>query len=405
MTKKQQLLDVEIMQLTKNEQRKRSKSIFLGLLVVSILSLSICLVYANEGEEFSILNDSYERDVKIVVEENYAKIESELKYNETKDEFKIEIRTEPFKPPFSSDFLEFKLEYESKLNESKEVDLEFKVSFFEIVEYVDQNGNGAYEPNEDNIISIYKLENFAPISYTNSTGENGTIHVLEIETIDKVFLARIYAVGDFADINGQTIHPAQIKIDIEINNFAYNNEESALALLTKIESTEEMVSIDETEDEKQGRAKKEKGIQVNAEEYTGFFTWDEYVIVDGEEMTVSATELTQEENEQKLYLNYPRGIEIVHDPKIGIAGIVTQQEEEEEEEEERPDKKELTNFEGLFKNHKIDIHGFLGKYEPIINYFGQIVVPTLSKNIHFVISTVATLFVAIFVVISKRRKL
>ena len=44
--------------------------------------------------------------------------------------------------------------------------------------------------------------------------------------------------------------------------------------------------------------------------------------VDGANFPVNATPLTTDEEETKLYLNYPRGNEIIHDPKIGIANIL-----------------------------------------------------------------------------------
>jgi hypothetical protein len=58
--------------------------------------------------------------------------------------------------------------------------------------------------------------------------------------------------------------------------------------------------------------------------FTGFFSWSELVEVDGTNFNVTVSPLegdVEDEDDQILHLNYPQGISIIHDPKIGIAGI------------------------------------------------------------------------------------
>ena len=74
-----------------------------------------------------------------------------------------------------------------------------------------------------------------------------------------------------------------------------------------------------TGDEEEGYADDEKEVFVESDVYSGFFSWKETALIDGVEMDVLAKRITLEEEELKrLYLCYPRGNHIYHDPKIGI---------------------------------------------------------------------------------------
>ena len=58
----------------------------------------------------------------------------------------------------------------------------------------------------------------------------------------------------------------------------------------------------------------------------GFFTWEENATVDGISKPVLSSTIEvddDDELEQKLYLNYPRGTHIYHDPKVGIATLTS----------------------------------------------------------------------------------
>ena len=96
---------------------------------------------------------------------------------------------------------------------------------------------------------------------------------------------------------------------------------SQLALYTKLESGIEYEEEDHTEDEKEGYASDEEGVIVKHLDYAGVFTWKENALIDGvsKRVLTSTIEVDDEdENEQKMYLNYPRGSHIYHDPKVGV---------------------------------------------------------------------------------------
>ncbi|MHA1228551.1 MAG: hypothetical protein ACTSPV_17620 [Candidatus Hodarchaeales archaeon] len=260
-----------------------------------------------------------EREVKFEVQNDQVKIESELRTGETRDKIKIEFET--------SSEPKFRYEYRSR-TEMIDFDLEFKVRLYGLIEYVDSNSDGIYNESDDQIVQEMKFESmeFLPIEYTEQkTGTNTTIYIFNTTTTDGVFNVIFYVVGEFALIDGMLNTPTEIKIDIGIHNFPYKNDSSALALQIKLESKTEYEEENESEDEKKGYASDESAVETTINNFTGFFSWSNQVLVDNQNQTVLASPVQEDDidpNEQKLYLNYPRGIHIVHDPKIGVADIL-----------------------------------------------------------------------------------
>ena len=65
----------------------------------------------------------------------------------------------------------------------------------------------------------------------------------------------------------------------------------------------------------------EDSVIVTSVDYAGFFAWAENATVDGFSMKVLGSPLQIDDddvNEQKMYLNYPRGNHIYHDPIMGV---------------------------------------------------------------------------------------
>lgn len=209
-------------------------------------------------------------------------------------------------------------------DESIIYELECEVIFRALYEFVDLNDNGVYDHEIDQFIEDYGIYSFQPIVYTPlNISNNNTLHYVLINTTDGVFATHIYFVEEFVVVNDTLITPTQVKIDIEITNYNYNDDSSQLALYTKLRAEEQYEEKEETEDEKKGYATDEKEVSIKSGAYLGIFSWKETAIVDGVEMDVLVSMLDEEEDQyrQKLFINYPRGNHIYHDPKIGISFI------------------------------------------------------------------------------------
>ncbi|MFX0059262.1 MAG: hypothetical protein ACFE85_09000 [Candidatus Hodarchaeota archaeon] len=302
---------------------KNSRRYILGIFVLGLLifTINIGTVAASDNDDDGI-NDDFEesskRDIEVEFSANEFQIETVLRNGEPKDSIEFRIR-------YESEGLEVKVSYESEyLSEnSTESEIEFEVTFRKLIEFVDLNGNGIYDKSTDDTIQEVALDSFQPLIYSTSTIASDTVlHYFIVNTTDGVFAAHIFLVEEFEIVNDTLITPTQTKIDIEINNFNYLNDTSQLALYTKLESGVEYEDDDETEDEKEGYTSNEDGVITRNLNYAGIFAWKEVALVDGLSETVLSSTIEiddDDENEQKLYLNYPRGDHIYHDPKVGIA--------------------------------------------------------------------------------------
>ncbi|MFW9993937.1 MAG: hypothetical protein ACFFD4_17975 [Candidatus Odinarchaeota archaeon] len=305
------------------------------LLLVIVLPAFTGQAVANDGDEGDNdgdgVDDGYEevneREVGIEEGDYGASIQSELKHGENKDKFEIKIQLE-------DDGIKAELEYKTE-SDSLESELKFKVGISRLIEYNDTNGDGIYNASTDQIVQEVPLNDFQPIVFTNMTSGNATVHVLTVTTTDGVFTFRMYITGEFADINSSLISPAEVKIDIEIHGFNYLNDSSDLALQVKLKSSSEYEVDEEIEDEENDLATDETSLVTgtDANNFTGFFSWVETALIDGVNKTVKNSPLGADEDDEndhqdgayvvksKFYLNYPRGQDIIHDPKIGVTGV------------------------------------------------------------------------------------
>ncbi len=203
-----------------------------------------------------------------------------------------------------------------------ELKLRFEVKFQALIEYIDLNDNGVFDYENDTCVEDYGINSFQTIIYTPiNISDDSILHYFLINTTDGVFAAHIYFPEEFVSINGNLVAPTQIKIDIEITNYDYIEDNSQLALYTKLFSEDFYEEKEETEDEKNGVASEEKEVFTDNKEYTGIFSWKETAMIDGVEMPVLTNELElecEEDKIQRLLFNYPRAYHIYHDPKIGI---------------------------------------------------------------------------------------
>ncbi len=305
----------------KSKLLNKQKLFLGGLIVVLVFSAFLYLpVTAHEDEDEDGIDDETEDENRREVDIEYAPYEvtisSSIENNGIDNEFQIQVTV-------GSDGLVIELEFEED-NDTLETEIEFEVRFTEIIEFRDLSSDGIYNASDD-VIKTLELDDFKPIIYTTETIDNETVHVFFIETTDDIFTSTLYITGDFANISGVVIAPTQMKIDIGIHDFDYDELDTQLALKVELESELDVDYEDdeETEDEEYGYSDDEHEIEVNLADYSGFFSWIETVTVDDVEYEVKVTPLEYDGEDYRMYFNYPRGSDIIHDPKIGLSGILT----------------------------------------------------------------------------------
>ncbi|MFW9994681.1 MAG: hypothetical protein ACFFD4_21745 [Candidatus Odinarchaeota archaeon] len=308
---------------------------FLLLVVVSPVFTGQVIADDGDGNDDGDndgVNDDYEeeneRNVDIDEGDYSASIKSELKYGENNDKFEIQLQLE-------DDGIKAELQYKTEVD-SLEAELQFEVGVSRLIEYNDTDGDGIYNASSDQVVQEVPLNDFQSIVFSNTTSGNTPVHVLTVRTTDGVFTFRMYIAGEFASINGSLLSPAEVKIDIEIHGFNYLNASSDLALQVKLKSSSEYEVDEETGDEEDNLAANETSLVTgtSAGNFTGFFSWTETASVDGVAKAVKTSPLGVDEDDEndhqdgayviknKFYLNYPRGQDIIHDPKIGVTGIL-----------------------------------------------------------------------------------
>ncbi|MFW9987277.1 MAG: hypothetical protein ACFFC3_01325 [Candidatus Odinarchaeota archaeon] len=301
--------------------KKQYYLINLFLLAILILNINITLISVFGEEQDDGINNDFEeknrRFIEVGIGEKEIGIESIRKSETNKDEIKGNIF-------FDEDGFYLGLKYKSNLESDWE--LEFGVLFRSIIEFNDTNQNGIFDPQIDHTIQTFRLNNFKSAVYESSDiSEESSLHYFKIQTINNIFTAHIYFVEEFVYIEESLINPTEAKIQIEIKNFEFIGENSLLALYTRLEHEGDFEIQEETYDEKQGYAEKESGITLNTNDFTGYFTWKDYAIINDDFKSINANEIFEDEHHEYskgLFIIYPKGEHIYHDPKIGIENLL-----------------------------------------------------------------------------------
>ena len=309
-----------------NKSQKMMAFILLGLLsfsfVIGMASGTAPIIQSSEDQDNDDIEDEIEeaneREIEISIDSNEIEIESSSENPEREDAIELEI-------VYDEEGISIELSYESEIvdNETEyEYEMEFGVTFKKIIEYIDINEDGLYDKAVDTKKQEYLINNTELKSISSKQISNDTrLHYIKIGTVDNIFTLHIYLVEEFSIVNQTLVTPTQTKFDIEINNFNYLDPNSRLALYSKLEHENEYEIEEETDDEEEGYSDGEKGIETQNGKYIGGFTWKETALVDGVSKPVLTGEIeTDDVNSslRKIYLNYPHGTEIYHDPKLGI---------------------------------------------------------------------------------------
>jgi len=265
------------------------------------------------------------RNMEMTFEGNCTMINSEWEQDEFEDEFEITFEID--KVP--------RLIFNYKNNKhTSQNELNFQVQIKELIEYKDENYNGRYD-EDDIIVNAYSFENsnFKNFTYRNQSSDEGNeINQISTQTEDGIFKMNLLFSGDFSQIGNQILTPSEVKIDFIINNYPFKEDSTQLALRTMLETEHETELNYESFDEMQGFSENESVFDITTLNIGGFFSWAENVIVDNISRPVNYTIQSKIietiiDNEKisnkvsNIYFSYPRGSNIVHDPKLGVVSI------------------------------------------------------------------------------------
>lgn len=263
--------------------------------------------------------DEADRKVEVSVSETQVEIKLEREAGDVEDEVKI---------VYSADEGWMKVEYRNE-TATTESESELKVRFREAVEFLDNDSDGAYTPDVDPVLQRFSHEDFnwsiaPPENVTNAAGADGKKIVGTGVLPEGGHVSFVlYAYGDFTQVNGTSLRPTDVKIDILVEDFPYTHEEGHVALLFRTEQEAKL----EAEDEEAPM-----GVNATANGVTAYFTWTQEALVDGIMTRVNTTlvdgddEAKEEDprelessSERAFWFAYARGQSINHDPVMGVA--------------------------------------------------------------------------------------
>jgi hypothetical protein len=331
---KKDLQDTKVVDLSKDKKLKKSvlsgkrtlvsmMVLLLSLMLVTTLFAPTALATEDDSDDDGIDDETEElneRGVRIEREPKEVEIKSVLVNDDVIEEIEVEMRYEAA--------IKVKFEF-SKYNNSVEPELEITLEFREIIEFKDENDNGAFDSGDEEV-SVYNLRetDYDDINYfTRNTLDNETEHVLEAQTSDGIFKVVLHVVGNFAEIESGILTPSEIKLDLIIQNYPYEEDDTQLALMSKLEAGVEVEDEEEHESEHgeigedhldEEEDEHEEKLVISTPDALGFFSWADTAEVDGVSTPVKTTKETEGEGGVKLYFAYERGTSINHDPKIGV---------------------------------------------------------------------------------------
>ncbi len=235
------------------------------------------------------------------------------------------------KVQFVSRVAELKVSFQTLTPLREEVEL--RIEFRDLVEFEDRNGDGAFSPLNDEILQWMLVETLSSpkppeagnFSVDSITGQQINITYAFPDSATGTFDLIFRVFGFPTQVDGLFLGPTETKIDIRFTDFPYTSDTSQLALGLDVR-TNFGLEMDPTLAFDQ--------INATGDEFAAFFRWmPDAVFVDGNATKAGVTVVREStsvealarggevESELRLFLAYPRGSQIVHDPVVGITGV------------------------------------------------------------------------------------
>ncbi|MHA2502426.1 MAG: hypothetical protein ACXAE3_06145 [Candidatus Kariarchaeaceae archaeon] len=266
------------------------------------------------------VESAYERDIEIEYEDDRFRSKSVLKNGSVKDKFEVEFDVQ------SDNAAELEFEYTKAFetnSTSNETELGYEVKFDEIIEFVD-TGVPGYENETE--VQVYEIGNVGWLPLEVHYNETLGFVMVNATSADGVFSLIMRLSSSFLTENNVTIVPNSLKIDVIINNFDYQGNDTKLAVKSHIKTESELSIENESEDEVEGFANNETQVGISAANATGFFSWSEIAMMDGVIVDVLSSTIADSSDEEgetssKMYFTFNSTVaaeSIVWDPKMGV---------------------------------------------------------------------------------------
>lgn len=276
----------------------------LALLCISLIlaTMIVNVVFAEEEQtERDEVEQWDERNLAVESEDFSVNVQSSFENGTMENQYDMQFST--------TGGIQLKLGFSSEIN-STEFELDVKVLFKSLVEYIDQNKDGVLSNGEAVQTIDLTTGQYATPTVTETTSADGKSgYRLESHILNENFTFQIIAVvfPTQAVVDGGAVKPSEAKVTIVVKDFPYQQNGSLALLIKAVSETE----IEQEDHESEGE------IEVNTQTAQGYFSWAKEAMVDGISSQVNSS-VTATDEGKLITLNYANGKEIVHDPKLGF---------------------------------------------------------------------------------------
>lgn len=260
-------------------------------------------ISASNGNILDFDGEIEDLEIRVENDDNQKlKIDVERRLGDGREGFKLEVEKED-----AGVKLEFKVRDETK------VELELKVQFGELIEFLDDGSQAGVYDSDDTIISIINLDELIwSVTRAEERDQAGALEMMLItqessnDRLEKIAL--LYHLTptsrsiDFGEEEVATVNIWEVKFDIYIQGYAWGNDDSMLALAAEFDTEFEFKDLE-------GKEVRFETV----ESITPFFNWGGLATADGSQIEVVTSVVGQE-----IVLTYPHfdGV-MIHDPTIG----------------------------------------------------------------------------------------
>ncbi len=311
------------------------KSIMLAIGLLTVLAISVSAVGLGLAEEDQTTPGQTIRNISITEGAQAIFVRSDLKQGNTENHFGLMFNTAhgvAIRVAFNQAQEESDSENTTHFN--------MLVSYINLVEYNDTNGNGGFDLGVDSIVQRVPLWNwtYSMPTLTNVTSTDGKQgYRIEAHTVNAPFTFTVIAdiFPQYARIGNTVLQPTETKITTEIDHFHFLQSKSRLSL--------QVIAVSQTNVETE-TAQLEQNIRVRSSTANGYFKINPSATVDGQAAqavttintfraaAVACLALKRPVNVERclenvnrgpgpvavISISFPPGTKIIHDPILGI---------------------------------------------------------------------------------------
>lgn len=197
-----------------------------------------------------------------------------------------------------------------------ETEMDIEIRMFEIIEFMESGSTAGYQEDEDVVLQTYSAQAWDDL--VDETPATATFLQVSGSTSDGVLTVRLYVTPTFQTFDSFEIDPNTFKFDLVISNFPWTQDNSTLAIASRVETSLEVEIESDDDNDAVDVAVSNPDADVSA-----VFAWASTVQTSAPDGTISviATEATSVEEDNLLYFTLDAAVHpetFIWDPSVSV---------------------------------------------------------------------------------------